>query len=486
MSKSRFKSTPKDSSPSTSSSIHDNPPPAKRPRLTPSSSSVTSKDSTPPTDIDSARKASALRVLNVWSQLADRYNKRMDEDDIIDLYSGAIIKDRGVLRSANADYDIGRFAGDDEQEDSEEEPEEDEEVDELDMLPRREATSDDFKTLLRGMPPLSATADADDLNDFLEAETRRRELAGEEDEEDDAERVEMVSPRRRTQLPERTPAATGRSYKAQKAVRPPENVPVRIEDSSGAEGEDEGGSVGGSNEDQEGSEEGESSEDELAVWGNAELSPLRPGSTPKSSARSAAVEPEVIELTDSDSDREFSLLLQGPSRKRRRSVSPSPVPRPSPRPLIPQNPLTPCPSTPHHEIRPPIPLDPVRAQEAHYLLAQAMNQLSYLMSAILPAYTPSPHPPTPCHSFSPSIRSLPYDSSPSAFHSHPHTPNFLPPSSRLSMSSLPSSSPPPSSSSSSLPDERYARAQVPTQTNLRKVSVKIEKEKSHSTAHHKS
>ncbi|KAI6045363.1 hypothetical protein EDC04DRAFT_2637595 [Pisolithus marmoratus] len=445
MSKSRFKSTPKDSSPSTSSSIHDNPPPAKRPRLTPSSSSVTSKDSTPPTDIDSARKASALRVLNVWSQLADRYNKRMDEDDIIDLYSGAIIKDRGVLRSANADYDIGRFAGDDEQEDSEEEPEEDE-----------------------------------------EAETRRRELAGEEDEEDDADREEMVSPRRRTLLPERTPAATGRSYKAQKAVRPLKNDPVRIEDSSGAEGEDEGGSVGGSNEDHEGSEEGESSEDELAVWGNAELSPLRPGSTPKSSARSAAVEPEVIELTDSDSDREFSLLLQGPSRKRRRSVSPSPVPRPPPRPLIPQNPLTPCPSTPHHEIRPPIPLDPVRAQEAHYLLAQAMNQLSYLMSTILPAYTPSPHPPTPCHSFSPSIRSLPYDSSPSAFHSHPRTPNFLPPSSRLSMSSLPSSSPPPSSSSSPLPDERYARARVPTQTNLRKVSVKIEKEKSHSAVRHKS
>ncbi|KAI6132376.1 hypothetical protein EV401DRAFT_274027 [Pisolithus croceorrhizus] len=476
MSRSRFKSTPKDSSPSSSSLTHDNPPPAKRPRLTPSSASVTSKDSTPPTDIDSARKASALRVLNVWSQLAERYNKRMDEDDIIDLYSGAIVKDRGVLRSTNTDYDIGRFAGDDEQEDSEEEPEEDEEADELDLLPRREAANDDFKTLLRGVPPLSATADADDLGDFLEAERRRKELAGDDDDDDDAEREKVFSPRRKTRIPERTPAGKGRSHKAQKVVGPSGKVPVKIQDSSGAEDEDEWASVGANNKGQEGPEEGESSEDELATWINAESSPVWPGSMPRSGAHGAAVEPEVIEITDSDSDsdREFSLLLQGPSRKRRRSVSPSPAPYPSPRLPIPQNQLMPCPSTPYHEVQPPIPLDPLRAQEAHYLLAQAMHQLSYLMSTMLPAYTPSPPPPTPCHSFSPSARSLTYDSSPSVSHSHPRIGSFLPPSSRLSMSSLPSSSPPPSSSSS-LTDERYARARAPSQTNPRKVSVKIEK-----------
>ncbi|KAI6127860.1 hypothetical protein EDD16DRAFT_1724140 [Pisolithus croceorrhizus] len=415
MSRSRFKSTPKDSSPSSSSLTHDNPPPAKRPRLTPSSASVTSKDSTPPTDIDSARKASALRVLNVWSQLAERYNKRMDEDDIIDLYSGAIVKDRGVLRSTNADYDIGRFAGDDEQEDSEDEPEDDEEADELDLLPRREAANDDFETLLRGVPPLSATADADDLSDFLEAERRRKELARDDDDDgDDAGREKVVSPRRKTRILERTPAGRGRSHKAQKVAGPSEKVPVKIQDSSGAEDEDEWASVGADNSDQEGLEKGESSEDELAVWSNTESSPVWPGSMPRSGVHDAAVEREVIEITDSDSDsdREFSLLLQGPSRKRRRSVSPSPAPYPSPRLPIPQNQFTPCPSTPHHEVQPPIPLDPVRAQEAHFLLAQAMHQLSYLMSTMLPAYTPSPPPPTPCHSFSPSLTfHLPFPSS---------------------------------------------------------------------------
>lgn len=413
----------------------------------------------------------------------------MDQDDIIDLYSGAIVKDRGVLRSTNTDYDIGRFAGDDEQEDSEEEPEEDEEADELDLLPRREAASDDFKTLLRDVPPLSATADADDLSDFLEAERRRKELVGEDDDDDDddAEREKVVSPLRKTRLPEGTPTGTGRIHKAQKVAGLSKKVPVKVEDSSGAEGEDKWASVGARNEDQEGPEERESSEDELAAWSTAESSPVWSGSMPRLGAQNTVVEREVIEITDSDSDsdREFSLLLQGPSRKRRRSVSPSPAPYPSPRLPIPQNQLTPCPSTPHHEVRPPIPLDPERAQEAHYLLAQAMHQLSYLMSTILPAYTPSPPPPTPCHSFSPSVRSLTYDSSPSISHSHPRIRSFIPPSSRLSMTSLPSSSPPPSSSSSSLLDERYTRAQAPSQSHLRKVSVKIEKDKSRSVTHRK-
>lgn len=242
----------------------------------------------------------------------------MDEDDIIDLYSGAIVKDRGVLRSTNTDYDIGRFAGDDEQEDSEEEPEEDEEVDELDLLPRREAASDDFKTLLRGVPPLSATADTDDLSDFLEAERRRKELVGEDDDDDDddAEREKVVSPLRKTRLPEGTPAGKGRIHKAQKVAGLSKKV--KIEDSSGAESENKRTSVGARSEDQEGPEEWESSEDELAAWSAAESSPVWPGSMPRLGPQNTAVEREVIEITDSDSDsdREFSLLLQGPSRKR--------------------------------------------------------------------------------------------------------------------------------------------------------------------------
>ncbi|KIK90786.1 hypothetical protein PAXRUDRAFT_70420, partial [Paxillus rubicundulus Ve08.2h10] len=113
------------------------PQPAKRPRLagTPSSSTSAtpsaSNDLASPVDVHSARRASTLRVLNVWAQLAERYNKRLDEDDIVDLFSGAIIKDRGVLKGVSKDYNIGHFAQtDDGQEDPEvEQDQEDSEQD---------------------------------------------------------------------------------------------------------------------------------------------------------------------------------------------------------------------------------------------------------------------------------------------------------------------------------------------------------------------
>jgi len=443
--------------------------PAKRPRLTStpsssrsSSSLRTSKSSTPPTDIDSARKASAQRVLNVWSQLAERYNKRLDEDDIIDLYSGAIIKDRGVLSRSGKDYNIGHFAGDDvdadAHDDSEEEPDEDEEADELDMLPRRQPdTEQDFKSLLRGVPPLSASADASDLEEFMEAEKRMREIDEDEEEEDllDLHSLHKIrkSPKRET-------------------VKPGREETIEEEEDTG---EDQESRI-------------ESSEDELAVWDNDESTPVHPTHQSRA-AFPDTKQPEIIELTDSDSDsdsdREFSLLLQRPSRKRTRSVSPSP------RPLIPHHYPSPFPSIPHSRLDnynyevlsppppppPQIPFDPVRAQQAQYLLAQAMHQLSYLMSSALPACSLYPTPP---QSSSVSSSSVPpkCDSSPSVSHSRaPHARSMLPPT-RLSLSSLPPSSPTLSTSSSLSmhpPDERRAPSRARNQTSPRKVSFKIEK-----------
>lgn len=446
--------------------------PAKRSRLTstPSSSRSSSslrmsKSSTPPTDIDSARKASAQRVLNVWSQLAERYDRRLDEDDIIDLYSGAIIKDRGVLSGSGKDYNIGHFAGDDvdadAHEDSEEELDEDEEADELDMLPRRQPdTEQDFKTLLRGVPPLSASADASDLEEFMEAEKRRREV--DEDEEEDL--LDLCSLREIRKGPKRETVNPGREDTIEEEEDMGEDQESRIE----------------------------SSEDELAVWDNDESTPVHPTHQPKVAFHdddsAETKQPEIIELTDSDSDsdsdREFSQLLQRPSRKRRRSVSPSP------RPLIPHHYTSPFPLIPHNRLDnynheglsppppppPSIPFDPVRAQQAQYLLAQAMHQLSYLMSSTLPACSPYPTPP---QSSSVSSSSVPprYDSSPSVSHSRaPHARSMLPPT-RLSLSSLPPSSPTLSTSSLSMypPDERCAPSRARNQTSPRKVSFKIEK-----------
>ncbi|KAG1772365.1 hypothetical protein EDD22DRAFT_860767 [Suillus occidentalis] len=150
---------------------------------------------------------STHRVLNVWAQLAERYNKRLDEDDIVDLYSGTIISDRGVLKNGK-DYDFGHFTPedgpDDQDQEQEQEPgeqDQDDDVDELDTLPIRRAPGTDgtmasTSELLRAVPPLSATTDADDLNDFLEAEKRRRELLGDEDGEDDLSMEELAALRK--------------------------------------------------------------------------------------------------------------------------------------------------------------------------------------------------------------------------------------------------------------------------------------------------
>ncbi|KAL4068524.1 hypothetical protein V8B97DRAFT_1972984, partial [Scleroderma yunnanense] len=417
-------------------------PPAKRQRLT-STPSRSSKSSSPPTDIDAARKASAQRVLNVWSQLAERYNRRLDEDDIIDLYSGAIVKDRGVLSAPGRDYEIGHFAGDDDADTHEDTEDDDEDADELDLLPRRQTdTEDDFTTLLRGVPPLSASADASDLEEFMEAEKRRREI--DEDVED--------------------------LLKARGMEDPDEDV-------DSLEGV-------------------ESSEDELAAWDNDESTPVRPAHQPEPPFHDGSVElaqPEVIEITDtdSDSDREFSRLLQRPSRKRRRSISPSPLP------LIPLHHPSPFPSISHyhrdsnsyHRDAPPspppppplsVPFDPVRAQQAQYLLAQAMHQLSYLMSATLPACSPYPTPP-----LSSSVPPA-YDSSPSVTHSRAtRARSMLPPPTRLSLSVLPPSSPTLSTASSPLSmhplDDRCAPSRARNQTSPRKVSFKIEKGASRSS-----
>src|ERR1700733_13309832 len=95
----------------------DGPSPTKRPRLTSSSTPSTSSASfvsTPPafsnqtyhtvtanpdgTDLPDARRASSFRVLNVWSQLAERYSRPLAEDDIVDLRTCDFIKDRNVIR----------------------------------------------------------------------------------------------------------------------------------------------------------------------------------------------------------------------------------------------------------------------------------------------------------------------------------------------------------------------------------------------------
>jgi len=179
--------------------IKDGPSPTKRPRLTSSSTPSTSSASfisTPPafsnqtyhtdgTDLHDARRASSFRVLNVWSQLAERYSRPLAEDDIVDLRTGDLIKDRNIIRSTPHQYDIG-FFGD---LDGTETPTTDEgSDDELDAFAPGADISDELemeRVTREGLVPVREMdpADAEDLREFLEAESRRREEFGSEGEE---------------------------------------------------------------------------------------------------------------------------------------------------------------------------------------------------------------------------------------------------------------------------------------------------------------
>ncbi|KAF8551681.1 hypothetical protein OG21DRAFT_248953 [Imleria badia] len=304
-------------------------PPAKRSRLRSTRSSSisatpsTSNESTSSADVNSARRASTLRVLNTWAQLAERYNKRLDEDDIIDLHRYVIIKDRGAVEGASKEYHIGHFTqADSDQEypdpdQDQEDSEQDDDDNELNALPPSETATDDDapiskKELLRGVPPLSATTDAEDLREFLEAEKKRRELVGDEEDEEDMspEQLSALQEELDERVQKREAAVANRAREVASAERvlegevdtTPTRPSTRVPPSD------------------------DESEDELAVWAHDESSAVYPVARDESEQDVHEVEQEVIELTDSDSDEEFEAILTHPPRFTR--VTPVPVPYP--------------------------------------------------------------------------------------------------------------------------------------------------------------
>jgi Centromere protein Scm3 len=186
-------------------SIRGSVPPTKKPRFTSTASSSSFSVSTPRSsssariepvdDLHRARRASSLRVLDIWSSLAARYNRRLDEDDIIDISTGDVIKDRGVLRELPQQFEIGHFADADDplnlndasSEGDGAQTEAEDDVDEIDAFAPENDITKELRLESRAVPPVQVMdpADADDLREFMEAERLRRELDGEEDSEDD-------------------------------------------------------------------------------------------------------------------------------------------------------------------------------------------------------------------------------------------------------------------------------------------------------------
>ncbi|KAH9891633.1 hypothetical protein C8Q73DRAFT_666708 [Cubamyces lactineus] len=174
--------------------IPDRPAPPKQPRLssTPSRASSSRLPSTQPGEL---RLEASTRLFAFWDQLAERYNKPLDEDDIVDLRDLNFLKDRGVTRSATQSYKIGCFGTQDARDDGSSQAEEDdvENVleEEEDAAPDDSADELDLIGPLQRykrwyVPPVNEQdpEDAEAFREFEEAERRRRELYG-EDEEDD-------------------------------------------------------------------------------------------------------------------------------------------------------------------------------------------------------------------------------------------------------------------------------------------------------------
>ena len=178
--------------------------PSKAPLITPSPSPAIRPPQKKPrldVDVNEARAASTVRMLDVWAQLADRYSRRLDEDDVIDLNTGQIVKDRGVIESIPNTWEFGRFADEHSQNEEEEDS-----GDELDTLPRTESTvqneveeeqpegtaTEVLQNRVRRVRALDLTNadDAEDLKEFLAAEQRRKELCGEDDSDEDEDEDE--------------------------------------------------------------------------------------------------------------------------------------------------------------------------------------------------------------------------------------------------------------------------------------------------------
>ncbi|PPR01155.1 hypothetical protein CVT26_016056 [Gymnopilus dilepis] len=152
-------------------------------------------------DVDKERQASTMRLLETWASLEQRYARPLDEDDIIDIQTGEIVRDNGFLRNSGK-RDFGSFAASvdggaaaDDSSDVYEEEEDEYDDDELDLFAdvnqepaESESREQRIAEYLGGIRPPSSSFALDDLQEFLEAERRRKQIYGsdlDDDDEDD-------------------------------------------------------------------------------------------------------------------------------------------------------------------------------------------------------------------------------------------------------------------------------------------------------------
>ncbi|KZS90488.1 hypothetical protein SISNIDRAFT_457641 [Sistotremastrum niveocremeum HHB9708] len=302
-------------------------------------------------DLEEEMRSSKQRLVSAWTELAERYSTPLHEDDIVDLRTVNFVKNRGVLTRSNRTYEIGCFGDADESEkqqavetDAESTYDEEEDLDELDAL--HEPTRP-LANVVPRLPPLRPTMnpeDAEDLRDFLRAESMQRgHLEEDDDEEEYEESVEDEEEGDEGDLVQST-SGTDReesqdgevSERTESSAEPEENrkrkphmdggrnAPFLVYDSS----EDEFG----------GYDAGDGS---LVLAVDQSPSPLPPSSPPPSSSpikNSSPVLPWSPQESRSTREESPELLPPpstpppSPPRKSRRTPSRSPSPTPTRRP----------------------------------------------------------------------------------------------------------------------------------------------------------
>ena len=142
-----------------------------------------------------------MRVLNIWSGLAERYHRRLDKDDIVDIRTGEVIKDRGVLNELPKRYNFGDLADNDDAPaintdpgsegvdnlagDEEDDDEDEDDAEEPDAFPSSDGLVAPQISRITPLRPATSSSDVDDLREFLKAEAIRRELDGGDDSSED-------------------------------------------------------------------------------------------------------------------------------------------------------------------------------------------------------------------------------------------------------------------------------------------------------------
>jgi Centromere protein Scm3 len=149
-------------------------------------------------DFYQARFENTMRLKDAWAQLAQRYARPLNEDDIIDLREVKILKDRGIVRNLNAQVDFGNVSlldelGNDASSEAGVHSEDEDDFDEIDAFSHSPRVQNRLEAQLRRVKPLhdADSKDEDDLREFLEAERRMREEFGPVDEDFSEHLVEL-------------------------------------------------------------------------------------------------------------------------------------------------------------------------------------------------------------------------------------------------------------------------------------------------------